>query len=365
MEPDLASFGPGEIVYDRRYPVLPVHNDLYRRQDSVNTEDSSEGTAKTTADKRLKFSSTSTAKPAAATFTSAIVPGSSSSPSPSASSSTSAEPTSIVTAPGAGASLPRPFDTGLGNNYTQDSCPQFINNFLRNETFTSCLPFSLLLQVASSQLSLLHPGLANRFMQNSMSFFSVTKSRSTITRTLDGVCRPDDSTCSPLMSSIATQLRRDENCAADYRREQPLVVAAYNGLIAYEPLYKAGCARDPDNGNYCFANAITNTSSPTDNYPYYLPLGIPLPGGSQPSCTNCLRETMRIFNEAASDRDQQALIRTLPAAAQMINVRCGPGFANESIPSAGQNAGAVSAGIPRWSTAFVLAVSFAMVVGVI
>lgn len=162
IEPDLASFGPGEIVYDRRYPLLPVHNDLYRRQDSVNIEESSRGTAKTTADKRLKFSSTSTAKPAAATFTPVNPPDSTSLPSTSSSSSTSAEPTSIVTAPGAGSSLPRPFDTGLGSNYTQESCPQFMNNFLRNETFTSCLPFSLLLQVAS-QLTLLHPNLANMF----------------------------------------------------------------------------------------------------------------------------------------------------------------------------------------------------------
>lgn len=366
IEPDLASFGPGEIVYDRRYPVLPVHHELHRRQDGVGIEESSSGTAKTTSDRRLKFSSTSTAKPAAATLTSVIPPDSSSSPSSSSSSSTSSPtvPTSIVTAPGADSRLPRPFDTGLGNNYTQDSCPQFMNNFLRNESFTSCLPFSLLLQVACL-LPLLRSNLANRFLQNSMSFFSVTKSFSTITRTLDAACRPIDATCNPLMMSIASQLRQDENCAADYRREQPLVVAAYNGLVAYEALYKAGCARDAGTGNYCFANAITNTSSPTDNYPYYLPLGIPLPGGSQPSCTTCLKKTMQIFNEAASAKNQQALIRTLPAAAQMINVGCGPGFANGTIPSAGQNAGAVSAAIPRWSTVILLALSFTTMTGVI
>lgn len=142
-------------------------------------------------------------------------------------------------------------------------------------------------------------------------------------------------------------------------------MAAYNGLVAYEVLYKAGCARDAGTGNYCFANAITNTSSPTDNNPYYLPLGIALPGGNQPSCTTCLRETMQIFNEAASGKNQQALIRTLPAAAQMINVGCGPGFANGTIPSAGQNAGAVSAAIPRWSTVVLLALSFATATGVI
>ena len=159
MQPDLNSFQPGDIVYDRRFPVMPLHNDLYRRQDGVNVEGSSKGNAKTTADRRLRFSSTSTAKPAAATFTPVILPDSRS--SSSSSSSTSAEPTSIVSAPVPPSTLPRPFDTGLGNNYTQESCPSFINNFLRNETFTSCLPFSLLLQVAYP-VSLLHPNLANR-----------------------------------------------------------------------------------------------------------------------------------------------------------------------------------------------------------
>lgn len=43
--------------------------------------------------------------------------------------------------------LPRPFDTSLGNNFTTDSCPQFFNDFLTNQTFLDCLPFSLLLQV--------------------------------------------------------------------------------------------------------------------------------------------------------------------------------------------------------------------------
>lgn len=45
--------------------------------------------------------------------------------------------------------LPQPFDTSLGNNFTAPSCPIFFNNFLTNETFNNCLPFSLLLQVRS------------------------------------------------------------------------------------------------------------------------------------------------------------------------------------------------------------------------
>ena len=44
-------------------------------------------------------------------------------------------------------SLPHPFDTTLGNNFTTPSCPTFFNNFLNSDSFNDCLPFSLLLQV--------------------------------------------------------------------------------------------------------------------------------------------------------------------------------------------------------------------------
>ncbi len=43
--------------------------------------------------------------------------------------------------------LPKPLDGGIGTNFTQPSCPTFLNTMINNETFTSCLPFSLLLQV--------------------------------------------------------------------------------------------------------------------------------------------------------------------------------------------------------------------------
>lgn len=42
--------------------------------------------------------------------------------------------------------LPTPFDQGFTGNMTE-SCTNFFNQFLADSTFTSCLPFSLLLQV--------------------------------------------------------------------------------------------------------------------------------------------------------------------------------------------------------------------------
>ena len=56
--------------------------------------------------------------------------------------------------------LPRPFDTSLGNNFTNPSCPQFFNTFLSDPTLTSCLPLSLLLMVCISHAQFrlhLHP----------------------------------------------------------------------------------------------------------------------------------------------------------------------------------------------------------------
>jgi hypothetical protein len=43
--------------------------------------------------------------------------------------------------------LPQPFDTSLGSNFTAPSCPQFFKTFLNDKDFITCYPFSLLLQV--------------------------------------------------------------------------------------------------------------------------------------------------------------------------------------------------------------------------
>ena len=54
--------------------------------------------------------------------------------------------------------LPSPFDSSLGNNFTSRSCPQFFQNFLSNQSFQECLPFSLLLQVSPPLQPLLIDG---------------------------------------------------------------------------------------------------------------------------------------------------------------------------------------------------------------
>jgi hypothetical protein len=56
--------------------------------------------------------------------------------------------------------VPRPFDTGLSNNFTS-TCATFLNRMLKDDAFNKCHPFSLMLQVrplsASSVCTVLTP----------------------------------------------------------------------------------------------------------------------------------------------------------------------------------------------------------------
>ncbi|KAJ9622430.1 hypothetical protein H2203_006650 [Taxawa tesnikishii (nom. ined.)] len=119
-----------------------------------------------------------------------------------------------------------------------------------------------------------------------------------------------------------------------------MVMQAYNGFVAYPSLFHAGCLKNEDTGNYCFADAATNTSSPTSSYVYYLPLGINLPSTTKPKCSSCLQNTMAIFANTASNKSQP-LHDNYISAAQLIDSNCGNNFVNASIP-ASTGAAAVS-----------------------
>ncbi|MCJ1363184.1 hypothetical protein MMC16_002291 [Acarospora aff. strigata] len=293
----------GEILFDR-HPPPRVGGDLQPRQggdpSAVSTLEVSTSTAV------LSPSPSSLSTTTVAPSSGLTAASSSTAPSMTVASSTPYSP------------LPSPFDTSLGNNFTSASCPTFFQSFLSNSTFKSCLPFSLLLQ-------------------NSNSFFTASKSVLRITQSLDATCNVALPTCSKLMNAFANQIRLDGNCGQDYKNQNPIVVLAYDGMVGYEPLYHAGCLKD-STGNYCFADAITNTSSPTDSYIYYLPLGINLPGGARPTCSECLSRTMSIFATAASNASQPISSKYV-AAAQQIDLGCGPNFVNASIPATKSSAG--------------------------
>lgn len=102
-----------ELVYDRR-PAPKPRMGIYARQDDSSS------------------SATTSAGPSGI---------------PAPSSTSSITQSTIDTATPVSTSLPRPFDSSIGNNFTQPSCPEFFNSFLSNTTFQECLPFSMLLKV--------------------------------------------------------------------------------------------------------------------------------------------------------------------------------------------------------------------------
>lgn len=300
-----------ELVYDRR-PAPKPRMGLHARQD-----DSSSSPAATT------------------TATSGL----SSIDAPSSTSSISES--QIQTASSVPTSLPRPFDSSIGNNFTEPSCPQFFNDFLSNDTFQECLPFSLLLQVSHQSY---YPDFQSQKLttnpQTSNSFFTAIQSPLSRIRTLDATCHlPSYPSCSTLMSSLATQLA-SKSCAKDLSLENPLATQAYAGFLAYDTLYAASCLTSPETGNYCYADAVSNTSAPTSSYVYYLPLGMSLPAGTRPACTPCLRDTMAIFAAAAADRKGD-FRGDYAQAAQVVDLTCGPGFVQPGVAS---NMGAKTGG---------------------
>jgi hypothetical protein len=121
--------------------------------------------------------------------------------------------------------------------------------------------------------------------QTSSGFFDASKSYLRITQTLDATCGVNATQCKQTMDSFARELQLPSVCKVDLDNDNPMIIQALNGLIAYPVAYQASCLRD-DEGSYCFANAVSNTSSTTDSYPYYLPVGQELPAGSRPSCNS-------------------------------------------------------------------------------
>lgn len=187
-----------------------------------------------------------------------------------------------------------------------------------------------------------------------------------------------------MMSSFATELVRSDTCQQDYKLQNPTLTQAYAGLLAYQPIYGATCLKatsttaapsasatetdggglggekfrrqESSTGGYCYASAITNTTSPSASYFYYLPLGIGLPGGTIPACDSCLQGTMKGFAAYATNASQP-LANTYTSAASDVNMFCGPTFVNQNVASGAE-------GLPRpwtamlWGIAGVVAVWF-------
>ena len=163
--------------------------------------------------------------------------------------------------------------------------------------------------------------------------------------------------CNTLMQSYATQLLDPANCGDDYQKEQPSVLRAYLGLVAYLPIQQSSCLKlDPDglsaskasdggDNDYCFTNSVNN-SNQADNSLYYVPLGVTLPGNSRPTCSSCVQQTMALFATAAQNLSTP-LGKDYSAAAVQVNQGCGPTFVNASVqPLAGTGGTSRAVAVP-------------------
>lgn len=233
----------------------------------------------------------------------------------------------------ADSAFPSPFET-LGNNFTATSCPQFFSNFLSNSTFKSCYAISFLLQ-------------------NSGSFFKALQSPVTLDQVIETSCSANEATCTDYMTHLASDLISDKACGQDYKLGNPAVVQAYTDMIAYKPVYRASCLKNPSTGEFCFTEAATNHNV-ADYYVYFLPIGISFPGSSRPTCNECLKATMEVFAESAVIKGQP-LAQTYIPAAQQINMGCGPGFVNATV-----KVGSVSSAGSLTSVPSVITLGFAL-----
>ena len=118
---------------------------------------------------------------------------------------------------------------------------------------------SLFVAAAGTRAPPVSPSSLTR-LQTSTGFFDASKSFVRITQTLEGTCAANLTTCKNTLNDLATQLVLDSNCAVDYGNDNPQVVQAYNGLVAYEPLYQASCLKD-DEGSYCTLPLLLRVST--------------------------------------------------------------------------------------------------------
>lgn len=218
--------------------------------------------------------------------------------------------------------MPTSFDT-MSINFANATCVSFFQNFLANSTIMNCHAVSLLLE-------------------NSNSFFHTLSSAAATSRVLDIACSQPVSKCASIMNSLAEEMLQSDNCGPDYESDNSVVQATYRDLMAYEPMYRATCLTNPDTQNYCFVDAVTNTTTPDDYNVYFMPLGSTLRTGNL-TCNDCLQATMDVFAQWATV-DGQSLDETYLPSARNVNKVCGVGFANTNV-TVGSNRVTAGAGL--------------------
>ncbi|KAG8958326.1 hypothetical protein FRC03_009220 [Tulasnella sp. 419] len=205
--------------------------------------------------------------------------------------------------------FPQSFDDTLSYNFSTTSCASFFQDgFLTNLTFRACRPFSLLLPSSSA-------------------FFEAQDNLTTITSVMGGTCntRLSVDECGGTMDWLAEEIQKDTVCGRDLKDQVVLPVTALNGFRNYRMMRQAGCLVNQRTNTYCFADAVA-ASSPADFYYYALPLGTPIPGKTQPSCSTCIQSLLSIYATQANNKTM-LISKTYSDAADLARNTCGAKYA--------------------------------------
>jgi len=92
-------------------------------------------------------------------------------------------------------------------------------------------------------------------------------------------------------------------------------------------------------------------------------LNASLPAATQPTCNKCLQDTMGVFAAATGERKRDglgnALVNTYVAAAEQVNIKCGPQFVNASLAAPVEGLGISNFATP-YSNTGILALGLVM-----
>ncbi|GAA5840297.1 hypothetical protein JCM3766R1_001450 [Sporobolomyces carnicolor] len=222
--------------------------------------------------------------------------------------SAASSPAPTSTAVPDGYTLPQPFDSTLGTNFSSTACPSFFATFLADPEFIACAPFSLLL------------GTSSGFFQAQRSPYAL------LPHVLDASCAASSDSCAALMDKYARDMKLQNTCGQDLARGNALAQEALEGFRNYRLYREVGCQRDnTTQASYCFADASAN-AEPDALYFYYLAEGTSLPSGTVATCDYCLQTLMGTYSRYAVNATLP-IAKTYLAGRSVAALTCGPNFA--------------------------------------
>lgn len=291
---------------------------------------------------------------------------SSTSTSPTSTSASDPLPPTLPTVPNPPVltqALPQPFDdsTFLAN-FSTIGCQNFFTTFLQDPDFRQCRAFSFLLN-------------------SSGGFISAQSNVSSFNEILGATCNtpPTFDDCDQRMSDFLDQL--NGNCTQDISLRNPIVLQAQISFQSYTAMRLSSCLQDPAVNVYCYIEALSGAEKFGDIYLYGIPLGTPVPGNVNLSCSSCSRTVLSIysqfvnpmgttpFNVGGSTSGNSSVSSIVPSALPVLSVtypdtahlaitECGGKFASVGIT---QNSAHCSKGTNVLSILLALAVSLWMV----